>query len=80
MGLRLKQDTIDCQMDPLCGRVERIVNLRTASRVRDLQVHVQGQDVILRGVAPTYYVKQLATHAALDEIDQFTLTNDIDVA
>ncbi|MCA9023741.1 MAG: hypothetical protein KDA86_00880 [Planctomycetaceae bacterium] len=56
------------------------MNLRTASRVRDLQVHVQGQDVILRGVAPTYYVKQLATHAALDEIDQFTLTNDIDVA
>ncbi len=79
MGLHLRHDTIECPSEPLCGRVERIVNLRTAARVKDLQVDVQGQDVILRGIAPTYYVKQLATHAALDEIEQFTLTNDIDV-
>lgn len=77
MGLSL--DTSATRTDSLSQRVERIVRLRTASRVHNLQVDVQGTDVILRGVAPTYYVKQLATHAALDEIDQRTLTNDIDV-
>jgi len=85
MGYHLRHDTVECppeplSPEPLCGRVERIVNLRTASRVKDLRVDVQGQDVILSGVAPTYYVKQLATHAALDEIEACTLTNDIDVA
>lgn len=77
MGLRLQ--TATTPIDTLCDRVERIVRLRTASRVQDLHVVVQGSDVILTGVAPTYYVKQLATHAALDEIEQRTLTNDIDV-
>ncbi len=80
MGLQLRHDTIECSPPTVSVRVERIVNLRTASRVKDLQVDVQGQDVILRGIAPTYYVKQLATHAAMDEIEQYTLTNDIDVA
>lgn len=80
MGLQLRHDTMECPPAPLSDRVQRIVNLRTAARVKDLQVDVQGRDVILRGIAPTYYVKQLATHAALDEIEQFTLTNDIDVA
>lgn len=67
------------RIDTLSERVERIVRLRTASRVHNLHVDIQGTDVILTGVAPTYYVKQLATHAALDEIEQRTLTNDIDV-
>lgn len=80
MGIQLHQDTMHCPQELICARVERIVNFRTASRVKDLQVDVQGQDVILSGIAPTYYVKQLATHAALDEIGQYTLTNDIDVA
>ncbi|MGD9854924.1 MAG: hypothetical protein AB7U20_08225 [Planctomycetaceae bacterium] len=79
MSLDLRHDTIDCPPEPLSERVERIVQLRTASRIKDLCVNVQGRDVILTGVAPTYYVKQLATHAALDEIERRTLTNDIDV-
>ena len=80
MGLQLQQGTFECPTLSLSDRVQRVVNLRTAARVIDLQVDVQGQDVILRGIAPTYYVKQLATHAALDEIEHYTLTNDIDVA
>ena len=79
MGLSLNAATTPSAADTLIERVERIVRLRTASRVHNLQVDVQGTDVILTGVAPTYYVKQLATHAALDEIEQRTLTNDIDV-
>jgi hypothetical protein len=77
MGLRL--ETASTDIDTISQRVERIVRLRTASRIHNLRVDVQGSDVILTGMAPTYYVKQLATHAALDEIEQRTLTNDIDV-
>jgi len=79
MRLDVHHDAIESPAEPLSERVERIVHLRTASRVKDLHVDVQGRDVILTGVAPTYYVKQLATHAALDEIEHRTLTNDIDV-
>lgn len=77
MGLRI--ETASTSVEGITERVERIIRLRTASRVHDLRVDVQGTDVILTGRAPTYYVKQLATHAALDEIEQRTLTNDIDV-
>ena len=79
MSLSLNAETTSQAADALIERVERIVRLRTASRVHDLQVDLQGTDVILTGTAPTYYVKQLATHAALDEIADRTLTNDIDV-
>jgi hypothetical protein len=79
MKLDVQHDTLTSPAELLSERIQRIVHLRTASRVKDLHVDVQGRDVILTGVAPTYYVKQLATHAALDEIDRRTLTNDIDV-
>ncbi len=79
MRLDVRHDPVECPPEPLCERVQRIVHLRTASRVDNLRVDLQGRDVILTGVAPTYYVKQLATHAALDEIGPCTLTNDIDV-
>ncbi|MBX3438402.1 MAG: hypothetical protein KF861_13000 [Planctomycetaceae bacterium] len=79
MSLDVRHSAVERLPEPLCDRVLRIVQLRTASRIKDLHVDVQGRDVILTGIAPTYYVKQLATHAALDEIDRRTLTNDIDV-
>jgi hypothetical protein len=80
MRLDTRQNALEGEVEPLSERIQRIVHLRTASRVKDLRVDVQGRDVIMTGVAPTYYVKQLATHAALDEIERRTLTNDIDVA
>ena len=77
--MRLRAENPSADVDAISQRIERIVRLRTASRIHNLRVDVQGSDVILTGMAPTYYVKQLATHAALDEIEQRTLTNDIDV-
>jgi hypothetical protein len=77
--MRLRAENASAEVDAVSQRIERIVRLRTASRIHNLRVDVQGSDVILTGMAPTYYVKQLATHAALDEIEQRTLTNDIDV-
>lgn len=63
----------------LIARIERIVRCRTGGRIRDLRVEVQGEDVVLSGSASTYYAKQLATHAALDEINGGSLTNSIEV-
>lgn len=70
---------LESAVDDLVIRVERIVRCRTGGRIRDLRVEVHGLDVILSGIACTYYAKQLATHAALGELDSRTLSNEIEV-
>jgi hypothetical protein len=56
------------------------VQSRTGGRIRGLSVVVIDRDVIISGRTTTYYLKQLATHAALDLTGQFaSLTNDIAV-
>ena len=66
-------------IDDLVARVERIVRCRTGGRIRDLRVQAHGEGVIISGVSCTYYAKQLATHAALSELDDRTLSNEIEV-
>lgn len=62
----------------LADHIARLVLSRTGGRIHDLLVEVSDRDVIISGRTSSYYVKQLATHAALDLADQFaTLTNDI---
>jgi hypothetical protein len=63
----------------LLARIERIVRCRTGGRIRDLRVELQDGDVVLSGSASTYYAKQLATHAALDELLHGRLMNSIEV-
>jgi hypothetical protein len=41
---------------------------RTAGRIHALEVEVVADRIEIRGRAPSYYLKQLATHAALDEV------------
>ena len=72
------KSVFDVQL-PLAARVERLVREKTNGMIRDLRVAVLPGEVIITGRAPTYYAKQLATHAALDFCDDLTLTNDIDV-
>lgn len=64
---------------PLIERLEHVVHVRTAGRVTDLRVQFQGQEVILTGRAATFHIKQLATHAVLEELSGATLTNAIEV-
>jgi hypothetical protein len=59
--------------------IERSVQSRTGGLIRQLRVDVFGGEVVLSGRTSTYYNKQLATHAALDEIDDLALTNEIEV-
>jgi hypothetical protein len=45
--------------------LEEHVRCRLAGRLRDLQLVVTDQGLVLRGHAPTYYAKQLAQQAVL---------------
>ena len=52
MRLDTRHDALECPAEPLSERVHRIVHLRTASRVKDLRVDVQGRDVIALVLIP----------------------------
>jgi len=66
--------------ESLESQITRLVQSRTGGRIRGLSVVVIDRDVIISGRTTTYYLKQLATHAALDLTGQFaTLTNEIAV-
>jgi hypothetical protein len=71
--------SVSAGLDDLVARVERIIRCRTGGRVHDLRVDADDSSVVLSGVCSTYYAKQLATHAALDELGGHTLTNEIEV-
>lgn len=66
-------------LNDLVARVERIIRCRTGGRVHQLRVDADDSSVVLSGVCTTYYAKQLATHAALGELSDQTLTNEIEV-
>ncbi len=53
------------------------VQQRTGRRVRDLRVEVLPEGVVLRGQAPTFYVKQLTQHGVRDLLPQVDLHNAI---
>jgi hypothetical protein len=66
--------------ETLSEQIARMVQSRTGGRIDGLTVEVVGTDVTISGRTTTYYLKQLATHAALDLAGQFaTLTNGITV-
>jgi hypothetical protein len=60
--------------------LERHVQSRTGRRVRDLSIELQPERIVLRGVAATYHVKQLAQHGVRDVFPHIDLENAIVVA
>ena len=65
----------DTSMAQLATLMERRLN----GRVRNLRLHCQPQGLVLQGWAPTYYVKQLAQHAAMEVSELPILANEIEV-
>lgn len=63
----------------LTERVARSVHERTSGTIRGLRVDVLDGHVVLSGKTSSYYNKQLATHAALQSVDDLPLTNEIQV-
>lgn len=65
--------------DDLTARLERVVHARTGGRIRDLRIDLFDDQVVVAGVVPTYYTKQLVTHAVLEEIKDRELSNVVHV-
>lgn len=65
--------------EELVDRVARVILERTGRMVRGLRVDIQDGQVVLWGLSPSYYYKQLATHAAMDELAGQGVTNEIQV-
>jgi hypothetical protein len=59
--------------------LERLVEERTHRRIRGLQVEIDDGNVVLKGRAGSYHVKQLAQHGILDVIPNVRLINAIEV-
>lgn len=57
--------------------LERSVHDHTGRRVRDLAVEVRPEQVVLRGRATTYYIKQLAQHGIREVLPDISLENAI---
>lgn len=64
----------------LAGSIERTILTRTYGRVRDLRIDVMEHTIVLNGVAPTYYIKQLALDGALDAGATRRIVNQIRVS
>jgi hypothetical protein len=62
---------------PLQNELERQIHSRTGRRIRNLDIELQPERVVLRGRAATYYLKQLAQHGVRDVLPQVRLENAI---
>jgi osmotically-inducible protein OsmY len=67
------------EAEKLAATIERAVWRETAGKVRNLQVQVNGNGVLLTGLCSTYYAKQQAQHAAMRVPCTGALTNEIEV-
>lgn len=65
---------------PLEQAVRRRIVQRTWGRLRQLQVEVGSQRVVVRGSSPTYYLKQLALAAVQEALPATPVELDIRVA
>jgi hypothetical protein len=68
---------------PAAEEIDRIaacVRHQMSGRLREFRLEVSGAGFVLRGRAPTYYVKQLAQHAVMSATDVPILRNEIEVS
>jgi len=68
------------EAERLAASIERAVQRETRGGVRNLCVEVNCNGVLLKGRCPTYYLKQLAQHAAMGMPGGERLTNQIEVS
>ena len=64
---------------PSGEQLEELLHRRLHGQVRDLRLLVGDQGLILQGQSSTYYVKQMAQHAAREITGQLVLANEIEV-
>lgn len=62
------------------ARLEEHVRCRFVGRLRDFQIEVRSDGLILRGHVHTYYTKQVVQHAVLEMSELPILANEIEVS
>lgn len=72
--------TIDLAMQKKIDELEGRLQAQLGGRIRDLNLLVRDDGLILRGFTRTYYAKQLAQHAVMGEVDLPIVANEIEVA
>jgi hypothetical protein len=60
-------------------QLEAQVQSRLSGQVRDLQLLLRDNGLVLRGRTRTYYAKQLAQHAVMQACELSLLANEIEV-
>jgi hypothetical protein len=61
------------------AELEARIQAHLNKRVRDFQLVMRGDGLVLHGFAATYYAKQLAQHAVLEATTLPILANEIQV-
>jgi hypothetical protein len=59
--------------------LQRLLQNQLRDRLRTVSVVQRGPQVVLRGIAISYYVKQLAQQLALSTLQKAALVNEIEV-
>lgn len=76
----LPQAVEDIQsLDELLTRLAATIDSRTGGNIRQLKVEYLDGGVLLTGTATTYYAKQQATHATIEEFAGLRVDNAINV-
>ncbi|MCS7305863.1 MAG: hypothetical protein NZ602_12255 [Thermoguttaceae bacterium] len=71
---------ISAEMERLAACIQEAVQQKTHNGIANLTVHIRAGKIILAGRCTTYYLKQLAQHAAMTASGRnFIILNHIDV-
>jgi hypothetical protein len=76
MNTQHETDTTSCES---LARLEQHVRCLLVGRVRDFQLVVVDDGLVLRGVAHTYHVKQMAQQAVMERSGLPIRANEIEV-
>jgi hypothetical protein len=77
MNEQLERDAATCEH---LAQIEERIRCAFTGRVRDFQLVLLDQGLILRGQAHTYYAKQLAQHAVMEATSFRIRANEIEVS
>lgn len=69
----------DAALRALEERLEHFIQERTNGMVRQLAVRIDDGIAEVAGLAESYYIKQLVTHAVMDADDALSLRNNVRV-
>jgi hypothetical protein len=70
---------VNSKLDELVERIQASVRRRVGGWVRDFQVQIQDQGLVLCGRTRTYYAKQLVQHTVMEVGGLPILANRVEV-